>query len=109
MNGDQAAEPSIYPHSSVGWRAVTILLALYVLSYADRKMLSLMIIPIQNDVVISDFQFGLLQEFASPLLSAVPGRPSGRLVDRYPRRLIVYAGVTFWSRDSAFSGLLKSL
>lgn len=108
MDGKQIEESSVYPPSSVGWRAVTILLVLYILSYADRKMLSLMIIPIQNDLRITDFQFGLLQGFAFSLLYAVAGIPIGRLVDRYPRRLIVYAGVTFWSLATAMSGFAQN-
>ena len=108
MNGVQADGPSVYPPSSVGWRAVTILLILYVFSYADRKMLSLMIIPIQHDLGISDFQFGLLQGFAFSLLYAIAGIPIGRLVDRYSRRLIVYAGVSFWSLATALSGFSQN-
>lgn len=108
MNGNRIENSSIYPPSSVGWRAVAILLVLYILSYADRKMLSLMIIPIQNDLGISDFQFGLLQGFAFSLLYALAGIPIGRLVDRYPRRLIVYIGVTFWSLATAMSGFSQN-
>jgi MFS family permease len=71
-------------------------------------MLSLMIIPIQNDLKISDFQFGLLQGFAFSLLYALAGIPIGRLIDRYPRRLIMYMGVTFWSLATAMSGFSQN-
>ena len=108
MNGQKDEEASVHPPSSVGWRAVSILLILYILSYADRKLLSLMIIPIQKDLGISDFQFGILQGFAFMMLYAVAGIPIGRLVDRYPRRLIVYVGVSFWSLATAMSGFAQN-
>lgn len=108
MTIEKAEDASVYPPSSVGWRAVTIFTILYILSYADRKILSLMIIPIQNDLKISDFQFGLLQGFAFSLLYALAGIPIGRLIDRYPRRLIMYIGVTFWSLATALSGFAQN-
>src|SRR3954447_23971631 len=108
MIGLKVEDRSVYPPSSVGWRAVSIFTTLYILSYADRKLLSLLIVPIQNDLKISDFQFGLLQGFAFSLLYALAGIPIGRLVDRYPRRLIVYVGVSFWSLATALSGFAQS-
>jgi MFS family permease len=67
-----------------------------------------MVIPIENDLKISDFQFGLLQGFAFSLLYALAGIPIGRIIDRYPRRLVVYIGVTFWSLATAMSGFAQN-
>jgi MFS family permease len=108
MEIETTEDESVYPPSSVGWLSVAIFTILYVLSYADRKILSLMIIPIQNDLKITDFQFGLLQGFAFSLLYALAGIPIGRLIDRYPRRIIMYMGVTFWSLATALSGFSQN-
>jgi len=108
MSGQKVEDASIYPPSSVGWRAVTIFTLLYILSYCDRKLLSLMVLPIQKDLHITDFQFGILQGFAFSLFYAIAGIPIGRLVDKYPRRTIMYIGVTLWSLATAISGFAQS-
>lgn len=105
--GRQGQE-SQYPAATVGWSAVSIFTALYILSFVDRKLLSLMVAPIQRDLQITDFEFGLLQGFAFSLLYVLAGIPIGRLVDRHPRRLIIYVGVTFWSFAAAASGFAQN-
>jgi MFS family permease len=67
-----------------------------------------MIVPIQKDLHITDFQFGILQGFAFSLFYVLAGIPIGRLVDRYPRRLIVYFGVSFWSLATMMSGFAQN-
>jgi len=67
-----------------------------------------MVLPIEKDLKLSDFQFGILQGFAFSLLYVLAGIPIGRLVDRYPRRLIVYFGVSFWSLATMMSGFAQN-
>lgn len=108
MTDKKIASNNTYPSSRVAWSGVTVFTILYILSYADRKLLSLLVGPIQQDLNISDFQFGLLQGFAFSLLYVVAGIPIGRLVDRKPRRMIIYLGVTFWSICTASIGYAQN-
>jgi MFS family permease len=108
MTDKKISSNNTYPSSRVAWSGVTVFTILYILSYADRKLLSLLVGPIQQDLNISDFQFGLLQGFAFSLLYVVAGIPIGRLVDRKPRRMIIYLGVTFWSICTAAIGYAQN-
>jgi hypothetical protein len=56
-----------YPTLKAGWYAVFILLLAYILSFVDRIIMSLLVIPIQQDLGTSDAQMGLLMGFAFAL------------------------------------------
>lgn len=64
-----------------------------------------MVQPIKDSFGISDFQVGLLQGVAFGTFYAIFGLPMGWLVDRYPRRLIIYIGTACWSIATATCGL----
>ncbi|MDP3747677.1 MAG: MFS transporter [Phenylobacterium sp.] len=90
------------------WRALPILVVLYALSLLDRQVLSLMVGPIKRDLGISDFQIGLLQGLVFALFYSVASVPIGWLVDRFPRRPIVWCGVTIWGICAASCGLAQT-
>ena len=90
------------------WGSVFVLVFISMVSYFDRVLMSLMIDPIKADLNITDFQISLLQGLAFGLFYAVFGLPMGWLVDRFPRRFIIYAGVTGWSLAAAFSGFARN-
>ncbi len=91
-----------------GWTAVAILLVLSIVSSLDRSLISLLVEPLKADLGLSDFQIGLVQGLGFGLFYAVLGVPMGMLVDRFPRRLIVWGGVTVWSLCAAACGLAGS-
>jgi MFS family permease len=80
----------------------------YVFSFIDRQILALLIGPIKADLHLSDTQFGLLQGLAFSLFYATMGIPIASLADRYPRSLIIVAGVAFWSVATMACGLAGS-
>lgn len=90
------------------WYTLAILTIAAVLSYIDRQLMSLMIVPIQRDLGLSDVQIGLVQGLGFGLFYALFGLPIGWLVDRRSRRGIIYAGMTFWSIATALCGLARS-
>ncbi len=101
------AEPP-YPHARRAWWTVAVFLALYVLSFVDRQVLSLMIVPIQKDLGIGDFEASLLSGFAFALFYTLFGIPIARLADRKSRRAIVAAGLAVWSAATAACGIARS-
>ena len=92
----------------VGWYAVIILLLAYVLSFVDRIIISLLVIPIQSDLEISDTQMGLLMGLAFAIFYVAIGIPIAKLSDEKSRRIIVSIGIFLWSLMTAACGLAKS-
>jgi MFS family permease len=88
-----------------GWGAVAVLLVLSIVSSIDRSLISLLVEPLKADLGLSDFQIGLVQGLGFGLFYAVLGVPMGMLIDRYPRKLVVWGGVTVWSLCAAACGL----
>jgi MFS family permease len=91
-----------------GWYAVIILLLAYVLSFVDRIIMSLLVIPIQSDLGISDTQMGLLMGLAFAIFYVAIGIPIAKLSDEKSRRIIVSVGIFLWSLMTAACGLAKS-
>src|ERR1700743_2175872 len=90
-----AAEPTVIAKGA--YFALAILLVMSTLSFLDRKVLSLLVEPIQHDLHIKDFQCSLLQGAAFSVFYIAVSLPIGWLVDRFSRRGIIYGGVTVWS------------
>ncbi len=90
------------------WTAVAFLSLLYVLSFSDRSILSLMVDPLRQDLRVSDVQLGLLLGSAFALFYGVLGVPIARLADRQDRRLLILGGATLWSLSTLFSGFVDS-
>jgi MFS family permease len=90
---------------SYAWYVVAVLTLCYVLSFADRQILSLLVGPIKRDLTLSDTRVGLLQGLAFAIFYALAGIPLGRLVDTRNRRNLVVAGVAAWSLFTAVCSL----
>ncbi len=102
------SEPPVpYPPKATAWYATIVLAVLIWLSVLDRFIISLLVGPIKRDLGISDVQFGVLNGFAFSVTYAVFGLALGFLADRYSRRWIIYAGVSFWSLATAACGLAQ--
>lgn len=96
------------PSPAEGWGTVAILLVFSLLSVLDRQIISLLVTPIEADLDLSDTEVGLLQGVAFGLFYSLAAVPLGYLIDRYPRRIILYLGISFWSLSAAFCGVAHS-
>lgn len=90
------------------WWMLAVLFVLYVLSWLDRNILSMLVGDIKADLGVGDFQIGLVLGPAFALFYAVFGIPLGWAADRYPRRWVIFAGVLLWSLAAMASGLARS-
>lgn len=101
---DEAAEGGFYR-----WYVVAVLFLAYSFSAIDARVLTLLVIPIKQDLGLTDFQISLLQGFAFALLYSIAAIPIGRMVDgaQKRRRLITY-GVLFWSVMTMACGAARS-
>lgn len=77
------------------------------INYVDRQIIFPLFDVIKAEFHVSDFQLGLLGTVFM-LVHSVASLPLGILADRYSRKTIIAAGVTFWSAASFASGLASS-
>lgn len=104
----QGAAPAKVQVGFSSWWMVSVLFVLYVFSWLDRLILSMLVEPIKADLALSDFQMSLLLGPAFAIFYALFGLPLGWAVDRYPRRWIVFFGVTVWALATAACGFVTT-
>lgn len=108
MTETTEAESKPYPPASKGWILVIALTVAYVFSYADRKIIELLIEPIKADLNLSDEQIGWILGPAFSIVYATSGLFIGWLVDRVRRTWLVGIGIAFWSIATALSGVAQN-
>ena len=104
---DAASGGERYPPAAYAWYVCAVLLLAYILSFLDRTVISLLVIPIERDLGINDTEMSLLQGFSFALFYALLGLPIARLVDARNRRALIAAGIAFWSLMTAGCGLAR--
>ena len=82
----QAAEETAYPTARRAWYVLGLLTLVYVFSFLDRSILSLLVAPIRHDLHITDTQVSLLMGFSFAVFYTFFGLPIGRMADSYSRR-----------------------
>ena len=90
----------IYP-----WYVVAVLMLVYMIGFADRQILSLLVGPVKHSLGLIDTQIGVLQGFAFVMLFALLGVPIGAIADRYGRRRVLVAGLAIWCIFTAACGM----
>lgn len=90
------------------WYVVSVLGTLYIMSYLDRLILTLMVEPIKSGFQLTDTQIGLLMGPAFAFFFSAVALPLAWLVDRGNRKRYLVAGVTIWSFCTILSGFATS-
>ncbi len=103
LPSDQPKEPPL-PSNWKAWFTVSILVGIYMNSFLDRQIMSLLLDEIKDSIEASDTQMGMLIGFAFALFYASVGLPIGYLVDRKKRTYIVIFGQIFWTLGSFSCG-----
>jgi len=89
-------------------QALALLVLLFVLSYVDRQILSVLLEPIKAELGASDTAMGFLSGIAFALFYTTAGVPIARLADRGSRRDVLVFGVVAWSAMTACCGLARN-
>ena len=97
-----------WPSETQGWYVTFVFLFAFIFSLIDRQILNLLVIPIQNDLLLSDTQISLLQGFAFVVTYVLLSVPIGRLVDKFNRINIMILGVITWSITTFVCGLSRN-
>lgn len=88
--------------------ALAVLSGAYMLNFADRHLLAVLIEPMKRDLGTSDTQMGLLSGIAFAIFYALFGIPIATWADRGNRRSILALGIAVWSLMTAVTGASKS-
>lgn len=95
----------------VTWKthyALVLLAMIYVMSYIDRLVISVLIEPIKLEFGVSDTMMGLLTGVAFALFYTAFGFPVGRLSDRIGRKPVIAIACIVWSILTMLSGIVTS-
>ena len=84
---------------------LVLLLAVYVLSYLDRQLVSILAQPIKQELQLSDTQLGLISGFLFAVFYTGFGIPIAFLADRSHRTRIVAVSCGLWSLFTGACGL----
>ena len=95
---------------SNGYRryALGVLLAVYVLNFVDRQILSILAEDIRKEIQLSDTALGVLSGIAFALFYTFAGLPIARWADTGTRRSIIALALFIWSGMTALTGLATS-
>jgi MFS family permease len=107
---DRSTEPGLQPPPMTWrtWYTVIMLALILMLSHIDRGVISLLVQPIKADLKLSDTQMSVIIGIAFSSAYVVAGLPLSRLADRASRKLILVAGLSFWSMATMGAALANS-
>ena len=101
-------EEEPYPSSGYAWYVVGVLTFVYIFSFIDRQILSLLVTPIKRDLGISDTGVALLGGTSFAVFYTFFGIILGKMADSRSRRGLIAAGFVFWSIFTAGCGLARN-
>jgi MFS family permease len=96
------------PAGKSAWVLIAILVLFYIIAVLDRHVIAMLVDPIRAGFGLSDLKISYLMGTAFALFYAVGGLPMGWLIDRFPRRRVLYAGIALWGLAQASCGLATS-
>jgi len=91
------------------WYVCLVLMLLLAISYMDRSVLALLVVPIEAVFDVRDTTMGLLQGAAFAVVYVIFAFPLARLADRGNRRNLIVYGVMFWCAATVCCGLAQSI
>ena len=104
-----SADPSTSPIRPGQARfALGMLSVVYAVNMLDRQILSMLLVPIKQELEISDTALGFLTGTSFALFYATAGIPVARWADRGTRLHVIALGLTLWSAATAVCGLARS-
>ena len=114
MSGDEPGSqagglgPSPVPSRRYSHYVLVVLTGMYTFNYLDRYVLTILVVPIQAELGLSDTVMGFLLGPAFALFYTGLGVPIARLADRYSRRRILALSFVAWSAMTALAGLART-
>jgi MFS family permease len=89
------------------WWMLIVLFALYLFSFIDRYVITIMVPQIKESLSLSDVEIGVILGPAFALFYSIFGLPLGWVADNFPRRWLIFLGAALFgiaTAASAFAG-----
>jgi MFS family permease len=102
-----ASQP--WPSACASYLALSVIILATFLSFFETTVFGMMAQRIKTDFGLTDEQLGFLGGPASIIFYVFIGIPLARLVDLYPRNLILSAGIAVIGGITIFGGLAQNL
>ena len=110
-SSDEGAAGKGEPRAPAPARAYATLAVLFLVALfnnVDRALISILQVPIKQDLSLSDSQMGALTGLTFAIVYGLVSLPMGQMVDRYRRTWLLAAALTVWTLLTATSGLARS-
>lgn len=85
-----------------------VLFLVLLFSVTDRYLLSILLVPIQDEMQVSDTAMGFLTGLAFAVFHSLAGIPLARIADRSSRRNLIAISIAAWSLLTALQGFARS-
>jgi MFS family permease len=105
---DVGAPAQGWPARSAAYYALFVIILATALNFMDAQIFSMLAQRIKADFHLSDEQLGFLLGPANIVFYVLVGIPLARLVDVYPRKYVLAAGVTLIGGITALGGLAQN-
>ena len=90
------------------WCILGILTLVFLTSYIDRYLVSILIQPLRRDLQLSDTQIGLIAGLVFAVAYGGFSLPIARLADMRGRRGVIVVSLAIWSAMTALAGAVTS-
>ena len=97
-----------WPKPSYAWFFTSILLFAYIISFIDRQMINYLVVPIKEDMGLTDFEMSFIQGWGFVIAYIIFSIPFGRIVDKVNRVRVLIGGIIIWSVATAACGFSKN-
>ena len=108
----QAAQPSAaaqgWPARGAAYYGLAVIICATMLNFLDAQVFGMMAQRIKVDFHLTDEQLGFLIGPANIIFYVLVGIPMARLVDIYPRKIMLAGGVTLIGGITALGGLAQN-
>ena len=106
--GEKLTNSTSWPKPIYAWFFTSILLFAYIISFIDRQMINYLVVPIKEDMGLTDFEISFIQGWGFVLAYVIFSIPFGRIVDKVNRVRVLIGGIVIWSVATAACGFSKN-
>lgn len=101
-----ASSAGASPSTLYAYYVLFILVLIFILNWIDRMVLSILLVPIQRELQLSDTAMGVLSGFGFATLYAIATVVIARYSDRHNRRNLLTVAVVIWSVATSLCGMV---
>jgi MFS family permease len=104
----RGVEAQGWPSSAAAYTALTVIILATALNFFDAQVFGMMAQRIKIDFGLSDEQLGFLIGPANVIFYVLVGIPMARLVDLYPRKIVLACGIALIGGITMLGGLAQN-